>query len=457
MAFGAKDNAFSYFLLFYYTQVLGLSPGLGGLALFLALVFDAISDPLVGYVSDRWRSRWGRRHPFMYFSALPVAIGFFFLWNPPAALSEQGLFVYLLSLAILVRTLITLYEIPSSALGPELSGDYDQRTSLFGYRYLFGWWGGLSMAALMYGWLLQSTAEYPNGQLNPGGYHTYGIVAAVVMCLAILISARGTHAYIPYLRRPEAPKPFDARRIVREIRETLSNRSYLMLFVAGLFFAVAVGVSASLNLYFNTYFWELQPRQIFGIVLMQFFSALIALIASRRVSERWDKRQSALGLMVAGILFGPLPVVLRLLQLFPGNESPYLLPILMAHGMIEVAIVVAVSIILTSMVADLVETIEITTGRREEGLLLATRTFSQKVVAGAGTFIAGLVLTAIRFPADAQPGEVDPGTVAQLGLAAAPLVSGFFFIGFLFVRGYSVSREDHERNLTTLAGRAREP
>ena len=128
MAFGAKDNAFSYFLLFYYTQVLGLSPGLGGLALFLALVFDAISDPLVGYVSDRWRSRWGRRHPFMYFSALPVAIGFFFLWNPPAALSEQGLFVYLLSLAILVRTLITLYEIPSSALGPELSGDYDQRT-----------------------------------------------------------------------------------------------------------------------------------------------------------------------------------------------------------------------------------------------------------------------------------------------------------------------------------------
>ncbi|MHC4708901.1 MAG: MFS transporter [Planctomycetota bacterium] len=453
VAFGVKDNGFSYFLLFFYTQVMGVHPGLAGLALFAALVVDAISDPLVGYISDRWPSAWGRRHPFMYFSALPVAVGFYFLWNPPAGLGAQALFVYLLLLAILVRTLITLYEIPSSALGPELSGDYDQRTSLFGYRFFFGWWGGLTMAALMYGVFLEATPEFPNGQLNPNGYHTYGMVGAIAMCVAILISARGTHSYIPHLRRPEAPKPFDARRIVSELKETLSNRSFLLLFVAGLFMALAAGVSSSLNLYFTTYFWELIPGEIFLIVMLQFVSALIALVVTPRVSRRWDKKRSALGLMLVGIVFGALPIGLRLLELFPGNDSAWLLPILMAHGMIEVAIVISASILLTSMTADLVEDIEITTGRREEGLLLATRSFSGKVVAGAGTFVAGLVLTAIAFPIGAQPGEVDPDTIFSLGLVTFPLIAGLFLISFFFVRGYSVSRHDHERNLQTLTTR----
>jgi Na+/melibiose symporter-like transporter len=453
VAFGVKDNGFSYFLLFFYTQVMGVPPGLAGAALFVALVVDALSDPLVGYISDRWRSRWGRRHPFMYLSALPVAVGFYFLWNPAAATDTKALFLYLLTLAILVRTLITFYEIPSSALGPELSGDYDQRTSLFGYRFFFGWWGGLTMAALMYGVFLEATPEFPNGQLNPGGYHVYGLVGAVVMCTAILISARGTHSYIPHLRRPETPKPFDVLRIVRELRETLSNRSFLFLFVAGLFMALAMGVSTSLNLYFNTYFWELRPEEIFLIVMLQFGSALIALVTAPKVSRRLGKKRAALGLMLIGIVFGSLPIALRLIELFPGNESAWLLPILMAHGMIEVAIVISASILLTSMTADLVEDIEITTGRREEGLLLATRSFSGKVVAGAGAFAAGMVLTAIGFPVDAKPGEVDPDTVFSLGLVAFPLIAGLFLVAFLFVTGYDISRQDHERNLLTLGSR----
>jgi GPH family glycoside/pentoside/hexuronide:cation symporter len=453
VAFGVKDNGFSYFLLFFYTQVMGVSPKLVGLALFVALLVDAVSDPLVGYVSDRWRSRWGRRHPFMYLSAVPVAVGFYFLWNPAAGMSSRMLLLHLITLAILVRTLITFYEIPSSALGPELSRDYDQRTSLFSYRFFFGWWGGLTMAALMYGVFLESTPEFPSGQLNPNGYHTYGLVGALVMCTAILVSSRGTHSYIPHLRKPEAPKSFDVRRIVRELRQTLSNRSFLFLFVAGLFMALAAGVSTSLNLYFSTYFWELKPEQILFIVVLQFGSALIALVVAPTVSRRYEKKRAALGLILAGIVLGSLPVALRLVELFPGNESPWLLPILMAHGMIEVAIVISASILLTAMTADLVEDIEITTGRREEGLLLATRSFSAKVVAGAGTFVAGMVLTAISFPVDAKPGEVDPDTLFRLGLVTFPLIAGLFFVAFLFVTGYDLSRRSHEKNLRTLENR----
>ena len=138
VAYGVKDNGFSVFLLFYYNQVLGLPERWVGLGIFIALVVDAFSDPVVGYVSDNWRSRWGRRHPFMYFAALPAGLSFYFLFNPPAGLSDGGLFAYFVTLAIIVRTFITLYEIPSTSLVAELSDDYDTRTSMLSFRYFFG-------------------------------------------------------------------------------------------------------------------------------------------------------------------------------------------------------------------------------------------------------------------------------------------------------------------------------
>ena len=135
VAFGIKDQGFNYFLLLFYSQVIGLDARLVGLAITTALVLDAISDPVVGYWSDNLRSRWGRRHPFMYASAIPVALTFFMLWNPPVGWSETALFWYLLSLAVVIRTFITFYETPSSALAPELTSDYDQRSSLLSLRF----------------------------------------------------------------------------------------------------------------------------------------------------------------------------------------------------------------------------------------------------------------------------------------------------------------------------------
>ncbi|MBD3646042.1 MAG: MFS transporter [Pseudomonadales bacterium] len=101
-AYGVKDNGFSYFLMFYYSQVLGLQASLAGLAIMIALIFDAISDPLVGYWSDHTHSRWGRRHPFMYAAALPVSVCYFILWNPIIPdLSQTGLFLYLIVSTVL--------------------------------------------------------------------------------------------------------------------------------------------------------------------------------------------------------------------------------------------------------------------------------------------------------------------------------------------------------------------
>ena len=140
VAYGIKDNGFQYFLLLFYGTVIGLEPALAGAALLIALLFDALSDPIVGYWSDNTRSRWGRRHPFMYAAAIPVALCYSLLWQPPDW-SNGALFAYLVVLAILIRTLITFYETPSSALMPELTRRLRRTHHYSGVEIVF-WLGG---------------------------------------------------------------------------------------------------------------------------------------------------------------------------------------------------------------------------------------------------------------------------------------------------------------------------
>jgi len=120
-----------YFVLVYYSQVLGLSPELAGLALGVGLIFDAVSDPLVGYLSDNTKSRLGRRHPWLYASVLPLSITYFLLWNPPASVQgDMNLFVFLVSCNVALRVSWTLFLIPAYALVAEITSDYEERTRL---------------------------------------------------------------------------------------------------------------------------------------------------------------------------------------------------------------------------------------------------------------------------------------------------------------------------------------
>ena len=122
--------------MFYYNQVLGLSGTLSGIAIFIAMVADAVTDLLVGAFSDATRSKWGRRHPFMYMTALPFALSFYFLFAPIEGLSETGLFLWLTTFSILTRTFMTFYSVPHLSRGAELSRDYDERTLLSSLRMI---------------------------------------------------------------------------------------------------------------------------------------------------------------------------------------------------------------------------------------------------------------------------------------------------------------------------------
>jgi Na+/melibiose symporter-like transporter len=451
VAYGVKDNGFSYFLLLYYNQVLGLPAQWVGAAIMLALVFDAFSDPVVGYTSDNLHSRWGRRHPFMYGSVVPVALCYFLLWNPPAGLGDGALFAYLLALAVLVRTFITLYEIPSSSLVAELTDDYDERTSMMSYRYFFGWWGGLTMAVIAWFLLLRPTPEYPVGQLNPEGWQSYGTIASCVMVFAILVSAIGTHRHIPFLKQPPEKRPFSARRTARELRETLVSRSFLVLFFSAIFGAMAAGIITSLNIYFTTYFWELTPIQIGILTLGPYISSVVALVAAPVLSRRLGKKGGAVLIGMLAALLAPAPIIGRLVDLMPPNGSAALVPTLFVFSVVEVSLVITWSILVSSMVADIVEESELATGRRSEGVFFAARSFIFKAVHGIGVLTATLLLAAIEFPQGAKPGEVDPGIILNLGLAYVPAVFSVYMISVLFVAAYRISRATHEANLQRLA------
>ncbi|MEM9842892.1 MAG: MFS transporter, partial [Pseudomonadota bacterium] len=178
IASGIKDTAFNVFLLFFYTQVAGLSGALAGLAIFIALLLDAVSDPLVGYWSDRFQSAWGRRHPFMYFAALPMGAAFYFLFNPPFDASQNLLFVWMVVFAVLVRFFMTFYAVPSSALIAEMTANYDERTTLSGYRVFLGWVGGLTFATIGYVVFFAPSDAFEDGRLNPTAYQGFALLGA---------------------------------------------------------------------------------------------------------------------------------------------------------------------------------------------------------------------------------------------------------------------------------------
>ncbi|MEO9461465.1 MAG: MFS transporter [Marinomonas sp.] len=451
-AFGVKDSGFNYFLLLFYGTVIGLDPALVGLAIFIALAADAFSDPLVGYWSDNFRSKWGRRHPFMYAAAVPIALTYFLLWNPPDW-SQTALFWYVLILAIVIRTLITFYETPSSALMPELTQDYEERTSLQSFRLFFGWSGGNAMSVLMWGVLLVATAEYSEGSLNREGYATYGIIASILMLAAILISAVGTHSYIPQLREAPPREVRSIRAIFAEILETLRDKSFGSLFIATLFGQIATGFSAALAFLLLSFFWGFSPAQIFIYTLLVFVSAAISLAMAPKAVRMFGKKRAVMIIGCIAFTVAPLAVVLRLMGLLPENGDPMLFPIIAVINTLDLGLIIAFQAISYSMIAELVEQSELKTGRRSEGVFYAAITFTRKASVGLGGAMAGLLLGIITFPQGEAAANASDEKLWQLGAAYAPVLWLLWTVMLIAISRYTIDKSQHEANLKELAKR----
>jgi len=452
IAYGVKNNGFDYFLLLFYSQVIGLDARLVGVAVTTALVFDAISDPVVGYWSDNLRSRWGRRHPFMYAAAAPVALAYFLLWNPPQSLDESGLLWYLMVLAVLIRTFITAYETPSSALAPELTEHYEERSSLLSFRYYFGWTGGNAMTVMMFFFVFpaMATEAIADGRFNREAYALYGIVGSVLIFLSILVSALGTHGHIPRLKPPPAKRTLTLRRIFGEILETLSERSFIALFVGAIFGAVATGLATSLVLYFYTYFWGFSSLETGVLTLGVFLSAIIGFLLAPVVTRRIGKKGGAMIIGLFAFLGAPLPVLLRLLGLLPENGTAFVFWFVFVTGVIDVGLIICFQILVSSMMADVVEQSEVNTGRRSEGIFFSAVTFIRKSVQGFGLMLASFVLYLAGLESGADVEQVSDSTVFSLGAWYVPVSLALWLAMMACISFYRLDREKHEENLRRL-------
>jgi len=450
--YGIKDNGFSYFLLIFYSQVLGLSPVLTSLALTVAIVVDAITDPLIGYISDNWRSKWGRRHPFMYFSIIPICLSYALMWNPPEFIfqSQGYMFGFLVVMAVSIRIFLTFFEVPNTALISELTTDYDKRTGLMGLRFMFGWLGGIGMAFLGYTFFFQAE-DGSNGILQAQGYGQYGIAAACLMFVGMLASSLGTHKTIPYLHTPPEKDILSPRRVVKEVMDVMKNNNFMALFLASIFFGTASGFTAALSIYFSTFFWGLVPAQLAIITMLQAVAAICAVPVARRLSGKFDKRRAALGTFIFILLWGPSLLIARLLEVLPENGDPMLFPMILAHNFTNLIFVIVFGIMFGSMMADVVEDTAVDTARRSEGIIFAARGFAGKMVTGLGIMLAGAVLSLINLPRNAKPEDVEPEVLIDLVLFAAPLEAILYLSAFAMMRRYRISRQKHGRNVEATA------
>ena len=444
VAYGVKDNGFSVFLLIFYNQVMGLDAGLVGAVIMAALIFDAFADPIIGELTDRTQSKWGRRLPWLYFSAIPLGILWMLLWHPPA-LSDTMLVIWLFGTAVLVRTFVSMCEVPSIALVPELTSDYDERTRLMRYRFLFGWAGGLLILILAYGVFFAG----PKGVTDVDGYNAYALCGALMIVGAVLISAIGQHRYVAK-QSPPPPPNHGLKHAIAEMRATLSNRAFLWLVSAALFGLINQGLTFALSNYLLAFLWQLTTSEMLLYALILFASMIVAFLIVPPVSARLGKKNGAMLFAILALGINTALYCCWLLDLVPGAPADPYAPFMFAFVIFSNSAAIAMMILTASMMADVVEASQTETGRRSEGLFFAGYSFMQKCAVGIGTFLAGMILTFANFPSDAVAGQVAPEILDRLVLYKMLTLLALGITGILVLRRFPISRESHEERLRVL-------
>lgn len=458
----AKNVGFNTFLLFYYNQVLGVSATGTSIALAVALVFDAITDPLAGSLSDKLVSRWGRRHPFILFAAFPLAITFYFLFHPPEGLSEFGYVSWLLCFAVLVRASMTFYHIPHLALGAEMCEDYSQRSLLYSYNTFFGALGGSLLIPVSYRLFFPTSEQYNPALLNEAAYTPWALFFGGLMIFAIVVCVIGTYREIPRIRDKSPPqrKRFGVVKLLTELLEAFQNKSFRAIFFGMLLTTFILAVEGIFNPFMGFHFWGMTTEQLSYLA----YGALIGLCASVVVigplTARFEKKSILVISAVLTVLNINTPIVLRLLDVswFPEPGSDTLLYIYIANVATTSFLGPVIFATLNSMFADITDEHELEIGERREGVIFAARAFAVKATSSIGLIFGGILLDYIQFPRGAMAGTVEPDVVWQLGFIAGPATSVFTLGGLMFYLGYQISRKRHgEIQVELAAKRVRAP
>ena len=440
---GIKDGLFQIFLFFYFSQVLGLDAGLTGLATIIALLFDAISDPLVGIVSDRWKSKtWGRRHGFMLISAIPLGVFIYLLFLPPSDLNPTGLFLWLTIFTILVRLSLTLFQVPSMSLGAELSTDYNERTSITSYRVMFA--ALISTLIVIIGFVVffVPSEAYPRGLMNPETYPKFAMFCGVLIVLSIVASTLGTKKVIATLpQATENQAKFNLKIFFKELRLMFKMKSYRTIILYTMVIYIGIGVGTVFTTYFMEYYFEFTETQMALLPIASGLGGIFALFLASTLGKMFDKKRAVLYSTIGFSVLFSLPYNLRLLGVFPENGDVSLITIYFFCILFAYMFLWIVLSLTGSMMADVVDEFELKTEKREEGMFFSSMSFAYKCTVGLGYFVAGILLEIIAFPKQVSVIDVSEEALEGLGFIGGPVLMSIYLLAIVFLIAYPINRK----------------
>ncbi|MBM3151127.1 MAG: MFS transporter [Chloroflexi bacterium] len=428
--FAFTDSAIAVVYMIFLTNVIGLALEAVFLITLIRMTWDYINDPIIGFLTDRTRTRWGRRRPYLLFGIIPYGIAFAMLWWHPPVASETWLVVYYTIAWLVYDTILTLVSMPYFALTPELTQDYDERTSLTSFRMAFSIVGGLVAYTV---WLMALGERAPeNGSHIFTVAAIFGAISAFPM-LFTFFAAKERPAYVG-----------QSRPSLREsLRAARTNRPFL--FAAGIFLFTwtAISIIEPTLLYFLKYRMQLPDDTADLVAGTVFISALVVLPFWLWVSKKTDKRKS----YIAGMLF--LSAVICTLIFI----SPFMgLPVIIALAALAGIGVSAVHVLTWAMIPDAVEVDELASGHRHEGIFYALVTLFRKIAASVAVSLIPLVWKASGYVADAA--QQNETAITAIRIMVGPVPSLFLLGGILFAVFYPLSREAHRETRDKIAARA---
>jgi Na+/melibiose symporter-like transporter len=455
LAMAIKDNAFSFLLFSYCNQVLKIPGYMAALAMALTLIWDAVSDVIIGYVSDRTVSSLGRRHPYMYASLFIFPPSFYAFFNPIITLDSSSWysqpFLYVLVGGIVVRTGTTLFEIPALSLLPDLEKDYERRNIWLACRFCFGIFGAAAIQVCNFKhWV----GFY--GTNSQTGYSIFARYGTVAIFLAMLISMLGTQSLARSLPKPTTPLRMTSgiRHELSQALTSISNDNFKALFRCSVVGGVVQGLVSALSLTMMKLFYGLSSEQIASLAFAYVLSPFMAAFVSPILSKRFGKKNTAILVSWIAIIFQPVPLMMVIYGWWPtlGSTNAF-----WAYATYVTVIFVFFSVkgvMYDSMMADVVEDGEVSTSQRSEGLYYAARGFGKKIISGCGIIFGGSLVSFVGLD---QIDSLDDMTAEKrfsIVQVYVPLCLLLNLMEVYLLSKYNIDREAHEANLRKLAGSA---
>lgn len=376
----AATTARNVFWFIFLTNVVGIGAGMAGTVVLVGKIWDGINDPLVGTLSDRLNTRWGRRRPFLLFGAIPFGLTFFFMFFVPPISSQIGLAVYYSIIYLVFDTLYTLVNVPYSAMTPELSDDYDERSSIAGWRMGISIFAALVTAG-SFKLLAENLFGVWFGDLRTG-YALTAALWAVTLSVPLLVLFKHIEepAYEPSTR-PDSIHP------VKTFKQVFSNRPFRLAATIYLLSFATVDVILVVFVRFLIDYVRVVPGFDNLILALVMGIAFVTMPAVVKLMRRFGKRQTYIGSMSMMAV-----VMLIISQVPPGGQNWILIAAVFAGLGFGAANAVPWAI-----VADVVEEDELNTGKRREGLYFGYLVFFRKLASALAIFVVGHVLEATGY------------------------------------------------------------